>query len=405
MNWKDYYSRYSIPGLGPLQKLMNILMLLCTPFTNDARVYNEARSLIDAGHKVTVIAFDYDQRNKEVENWDGISIYRLRSLRSVRSGFGWPIRHGILLMQWQLMAYAAAVKLHRISGFQAVHAHDFDSLVAGILIKKKLGIPLVYDVHEIYSYIVEGSFPCWIARIFALVEKILIRYTDYIVTVTEAVKRYLEGITNKPVTIVMNCKYIEVREYTPPDNDGNFKIIYLGLLDEWRNLRDLIHVVGNNNGVSCTIGGFGRPWFVNQIQELCSQYSNVNFVGLVPMQSVIPLTLRSDCVFYMIDPAHKYSQVAIGNKQFEAMACGRPIICTKGTYAGEMAEQENVGITAVYTEEGLYSAIMRLRNDPELRETLGRNGLELAINKYNWPKQQEQLLKIYGTIGLCKLTN
>ncbi len=31
-------------------------MFLANPFTNDARVYNEARSLVGAGHRVTVIA-------------------------------------------------------------------------------------------------------------------------------------------------------------------------------------------------------------------------------------------------------------------------------------------------------------------------------------------------------------
>ena len=33
---------------------MNILMILANPFTNDPRVYNESRSLVKAGHKVTV---------------------------------------------------------------------------------------------------------------------------------------------------------------------------------------------------------------------------------------------------------------------------------------------------------------------------------------------------------------
>ena len=37
---------------------MNILMTLANPFTNDPRVYNEARSLIKKGHNVTVLARD-----------------------------------------------------------------------------------------------------------------------------------------------------------------------------------------------------------------------------------------------------------------------------------------------------------------------------------------------------------
>lgn len=37
---------------------MNILMTLSNPFTPDPRVYNEAKSLVKAGHEVTVIAWD-----------------------------------------------------------------------------------------------------------------------------------------------------------------------------------------------------------------------------------------------------------------------------------------------------------------------------------------------------------
>ena len=37
---------------------MNILMTLANPFTHDPRVYNEAKSLVKAGHKVTVLAWD-----------------------------------------------------------------------------------------------------------------------------------------------------------------------------------------------------------------------------------------------------------------------------------------------------------------------------------------------------------
>lgn len=37
---------------------MNSLMTLSNPFTHDPRVYNEAKSLVKAGHEVTVIAWD-----------------------------------------------------------------------------------------------------------------------------------------------------------------------------------------------------------------------------------------------------------------------------------------------------------------------------------------------------------
>jgi glycosyltransferase involved in cell wall biosynthesis len=117
------------------------------------------------------------------------------------------------------------------------------------------------------------------------------------------------------------------------------------------------------------------------------------------MEDVIPFTMKSDCVFLMIDPTHKYSKLALGNKQFEAMACGRPIICTKGTYSGEFTVKEDVGLAIDYTADALREAIIRLRDDPALRERLGKNGLKAAIEKYNWPTQAEKLITLYESLS------
>ena len=55
---------------------MNILMTLANPFTHDPRVYNEARSLIKKGYKVTVLAWDKEGDSPVTEERDGINIVR-----------------------------------------------------------------------------------------------------------------------------------------------------------------------------------------------------------------------------------------------------------------------------------------------------------------------------------------
>jgi glycosyltransferase involved in cell wall biosynthesis len=77
------------------------------------------------------------------------------------------------------------------------------------------------------------------------------------------------------------------------------------------------------------------------------------------------------------------------------MVCGRPIICTRGTYPGVFTEKEKCGLVTSYTKEDLKNAIIKLRDNPKLREELGRNALKAAIREYNWDKQEEKLLEIY----------
>ena len=55
---------------------MNVLMLLSNSFARDPRVYYEAASLVKAGHKVTVLAWDKEGDSPATEVRDGINIFR-----------------------------------------------------------------------------------------------------------------------------------------------------------------------------------------------------------------------------------------------------------------------------------------------------------------------------------------
>jgi glycosyltransferase involved in cell wall biosynthesis len=377
---------------------MRILMLLSNPFTNDARVYNEAMSLIKAGHDVTVIAFDRNKRQPIIETWDGIQIYRIRSVFPQRYYLGTPVWNGYNPLSWQWQAYNKAMQLHKKHHFHVIHCHDFDTLVVGVRIKKKLRIPLVYDAHEMYSYMMERIFPHRIANIFIWLEKRLIADVDRIITVSETIERYLQGITNKPISVIMNCKMLQSLEYEPSNNADVFHIIYVGLLNEIRAISLLIDVVEKLDGIRCTIGGIGQPDYVKHLKERCNMIPNIDFIGIVPLDQVISLTKRADIIFCLFNPEDSNSAIGTPNKLFEAMICGRPIICTKGTYSGDFTEKEDVGLTIEYTEEALKQAIIKLRDDQVLKEKLGRNALKAAISKYNWQKQEKKLLEIYEHI-------
>jgi glycosyltransferase involved in cell wall biosynthesis len=373
-------------------------MFVSNPFISDPRVYNEARTLIQAGHKITVIAWDREKQNPPRQNWDGIEVARLRTrLLPKRGHFGLPLWVGLNLILWQRQAYRQALVLNREAHFDVIHCHDFDTLAIGTRLKQKLGLPLIYDAHEIYGYMATEIVPRWIANIFLWLEKRLIRKVDKIINVGEAQKRYFSRITDKPISVIMNCKPLQSLEYQPPNNE-NFTILYIGGLHQDRAILMLVQAVKELPGVRCLIGGVGQPDYVKAVKEECSRTPNVTFLGRVPFDEVIPMTMKADVVFCMFDPGNPNSIIGTPNKLFEAMVCGRPIICTKGTYSGELTEQESVGLAVEYSEQALKEAIIRLRDAPELREKLGRNALKAAVSEYKWQKQEEKLLELYRSL-------
>jgi glycosyltransferase involved in cell wall biosynthesis len=377
---------------------MNVLMFVSNPFTNDPRVYAEAKSLVQAGGRVTVVAWDSKQENPPRQTWDGIDIVRVSTRLSPKYGAASWLWNGFNLLLWWWQAYRRALILNKETRFDVIHCHDFDTLAIGIRLKGKLRLPLIYDAHEIYGYMVARSLPRWIANMLLWLEKRLVTKADRIINAWEAQQRYFSRITDRPISIIMNCKPLQSVEYQPADNEGNFTVLYIGVLHKGRAVPMLVQAVKRLPGVHCIIGGIGHPDYVQALKEECSRISNVTFLGRVPLDEVIPMTRKSDCVFLMIDPADLNNSIALANKQFEAMVCGRPIICARGTYSGEVTEQEEVGLTVEYTEEALKQAIIKLRDNSGLREKLGRNALEAAISKYNWQNEEVKLLELYESL-------
>lgn len=112
---------------------MQAVMFLSNPFISDPRVYAEAKSLIQAGHEVTVIAWDREKQNPPRQNWDGIDVVRLRTrLLPKRYHFGSPFWVGPNLLLWQRQAFRMASLLNKEKRFDVIHCHDLDTLAIGI---------------------------------------------------------------------------------------------------------------------------------------------------------------------------------------------------------------------------------------------------------------------------------
>ena len=369
-------------------------MILSNPFTQDPRVYNESKSLIKAGHKVTVLGWDKRNENHPVETRDGIDI-----VRSYNTEFMQLLPYDIFRLHfWWNKGYKDAFELHKKNHFDVVHCHDLDTLSIGTKLKKKFGLPLIYDAHEIWGYMVAKDLPKIWVNYYLQMEKKLIPNVDGFIIAEDKYADYFNKITNKKLTVILNCKHLVSKKYTPPDNVGIFILLYIGILTPPRFLLELTEVVKDLENVKCIIGGVGKQKFVEILKQKCEKVKNIDFLGKIPFNQVIPTTMKSNAVVCMIDPNVFNNKIATANKQFEAMVCGRPIICTKGTRSGDITEREQCGLVIDYNKEALREAIIKLRDSPELCKKLGKNALKAAINKYNWELEEKKLVKIYEKI-------
>lgn len=354
----------------------------------------EAKTLVKNGYSVTVLAWDRKKRETPFEEKDGIKVIRVYNTR-----FMDILKYDILRLHfWWKMGIKRALELYSERPFDVIHAHDLDTLPIGVALKKKLGLPLIYDAHEIWGYMIARDFPKIVSNYYLFKEKYLLKYVDRIITVNQPLKEYFQSITDKPIDIIMNAKPLISTKYEPPQNDV-FTLIYMGSLNKSRFLIETVEIVRGLKNVRLIIGGIGKKEYSDKLKEECEKSSNIEFIGRVPMDEVLVRTKQADAVLFVLNPNNINNKNSLGNKVFEAMVCGRPVIVARGTYAGEFVEKENIGLVVDYNKKSLKRGIIKLRDDLRHREKLGRNALKAAIEKYNWEAQSRKLVRVYESFS------
>jgi glycosyltransferase involved in cell wall biosynthesis len=363
---------------------MDVLMTVSNDVVHDVRVLKEAHTLQEAGHHVSIIGWDRSGTQEPRENRDGLAIYRV------------PTEGGMRLLPKDLFRlpvwWRRAQRIARSIPFDVVHCHDLDSLPIGVRLKKATGRPLVYDAHEIFGYMIETDVPKFVVDYTFRMERRLAPQADRIITVTAGVKDYIDRASGKESVLVRNCHDVVVDEYQPPPGPP-FTVLYVGVLHIQRFILEAIEVIGEIPDVRLVIAGAKQ--LTARVRAMCAKHANTVFLGMVPSERVLPMTLESHAVLIMSDPRFRINKVGLSNKMFDAMATGRPVIVTQGLPMGEIVTREECGIAVPYTKEGFRSAVERLRDDPSLAARLGRNGLAAAKREYNWATEARKLVALY----------
>ncbi len=363
---------------------LNILMIVSNGVVHDTRVLKEAHALQSVGHRVTILGWDRAGTAPRSEVWQGLTIHRVRTeglMRAVRKDlFRIPF--------WWRRAYRLARKLP----FDVVHCHDLDTLEIGVRLKRAAGKPLVYDAHEVFGYMVEADLPRPVVNYIFRLERRLAPQADRIITVTPGVKSYIDSVSGKEAVLVKNCQDLVIDGYRPPPGSP-FTVIYVGTLHVQRFILEAIEVIGGMSGVRLVIAGSKQ--LTPTVRSMCAQHPNTIFLGIVPSERVLPMTLDSHAVVIMSDPRYRINQIGLSNKMFDAMVTGRPVIVTEGLPMGEIVTREQCGLAVPYEKGSFRAAVERLRDDSQLAERLGRNGLAAAKREYNWAAERKKLIAVY----------
>jgi glycosyltransferase involved in cell wall biosynthesis len=373
-------------------------MLLTNAYDPDPRVRQEALSLISMGWRVRLLAWDRDLKAPATECREGVEIERV-FLSS---------KHGRGTAQVFFYAWLYLKILYRglSSDFDVVHCHDLDTLPLGFLLGKLKGKPVIYDAHESFPDMLEGSVPRLVRRGLTRLENFLIRRVDLLITVGEKLRHHFVERGARHSVVVGNWKRLEEFTRSAEQNrnvrrrlgipEHALTIVCITQLLKDRKIEELLQAVEETPEVYVIIGGKGV------LQEFISKAAEANprivFVGFVSGEEIADYTCAADVVYYGFDPGNPNARFSAPNKLYEALAAGRPLITGAFGEIADVVSDASCGIVLPkYGSQEIRQALERL-GDPTVWREMSSNAMRLGLTTMNWKNGEEVLSREYSAL-------
>ncbi len=391
----------------------DIVMLVLNDVEHDARVRREAAALAGAGWRVLVVG---TQRARgtlpERETLYGFDIQRVSYGRFGAQKW-WPwrwVRHGLQAGQ--------IIRVLRNIPTRAYHAHDLPALILVSVVRSLWRDPpaLIYDSHELFLFMSPYKsrlFNLWhrLTRpLFMRLERYLIRRTDAVLTVCEAIARLLARWYSIPRPVVI------WNALDPVDGDSS----------AWLDLPDLHSITGGRRCIVHTgrITNRGRcltelvealAWLPEDVAlvflgaphdanaELSQQIERLKlderviFVQPVAPEQVPAVIRSADVAAVLMRPDSLNMRAALPAKFFEAVAAGVPVVTSNRFTLAQIVQRWQLGQACEPTDPQSIAAALAEVLAPE-RQVFCRGQVAAVQKIINWQTEAAKLCAVYRRV-------
>ncbi len=358
----------------------------------DPSITKIAGVLSKKGYEVKILIWDR-QNSLKTSKLEGYKFYKF-CLRAPYDKF----TALFYLPFWWLYEIAFLLK----DDSDVVHACDFDTLPPAVFAKLIKKINLFYIIYDFYANnLSDGSINSlrkFIRFAVSSLEKAGIGFTDTLFLVDECRFDEVKGAKIKNIVYIYNSPPDYVYQKDLILKKTEITLFYAGVIIKARGIFDMIAAVKNVEGVKLILAGTGPD--MGTIRDLEKDIKNIEYIGHISYEEVIRKSMESDILFRFSDPNLHETKLASPNKLFEAMMCSKPIIVSDNSAMAKIVRKENCGIVVPYGHiKAIKESIIKLKQDPQLRNELGKNGRVAYENKYSWKIMEERLLSAYREIS------
>jgi glycosyltransferase involved in cell wall biosynthesis len=358
------------------------------------RIQKEADALARNGYTVTLVVWD---RGRNPPPRDPGAVHLERLFLPVPQD---SMIVALLLPVWWIYVFGKVLSLQA----EVVQAADFDSYFPALIGSRITGKIIFYDIFDFYADMMRFPvFPRLTRWIINGIDRRFMRYADLIILPDASRKSQIRCNPCPPVTIITNSPDERVLDgLAPQGRPASFTIFYGGVLNDDRYIDRMCAIVRELPDVSLVIRGPCSLQYAETLHAITGTAPNISLqLQWVSYSEIIQGTLQSDMLFALYDPGIEGNRYASPNKLFESMLCGKPILVSGATSMAGIVEEEQCGIVVPFGDaEKVKEAILRLKNDPGLAQTLGRNGKNAYRKSYSWAIMEKRLVEAYQRFGV-----
>jgi PEP-CTERM/exosortase A-associated glycosyltransferase len=297
-----------------------------------------------------------------------------------------------------------------------IHAHSPSLLgLSALRAARKLNLKVVYEIRAFWEDAATASEKYSARslkyRAVRSLESYICRKSDHVVTISQAMKRDLisRKVPNIKVSVVPNG--VDISSFEPEKKNAEllsalgledkFIFGYIGTFYDFEGIYDLLDTFDKlhdqeKNAVLVLVGGGETENAIRgKLKELNVDY--IKFLGKVPHEKVLDYYALMDVMIYP-RKSTRVTEMTTPLKPLEAMALGKPVICSSVGGLVELVGKENGLFFPPENYDILVNCCRMLMHDPVMRKELGTNGKERAINERSWDKIVKKYVGVYDSI-------
>jgi glycosyltransferase involved in cell wall biosynthesis len=393
------------PWPRPAGRFLIIVQNLPVPF--DRRVWLECQTLRSAGHEVAVVC-PKGPGDPAYANVDGVELYKYRPYASTGSKASFAVEYvySFLATLW------LALKASRAGRFDAVQACNPPDIFwpIGILFRRLHGSRFVFDHHDVCPELYESRFQHGskaVHRALLRLERHSVASADHVIETNDsyrAVDIKRNGADPARATVVRTGPDPARLRPIPPDpslrRGRPHLAAYIGVMgpqDGVDIVLRMAHIVVaklGRNDISYTLIGSGDCFEdLVALRDELDLGDYVEFTGRIPDDAVAAILSTAD-VGISPDPKNPLNDVSTMNKTMEYMAFGLPVIAFDLRETRISAAEAGLYATPNDVDE-LAGSLVRLIDDPVMREVMGKAGRARIEQELAWHHQAARYAKVY----------